>query len=65
MGVLPPPAIARTPNPFPAWPRFVPDPRPLTLRREHCPASRTLAYSRAMPVPAIAQPTRTAAATRT
>ena len=27
MGVLPPPAIARSPNPFPAWtPRFVPDP---------------------------------------
>jgi len=27
MGILPPPVIARTPNPFPAWtPRFVPDP---------------------------------------
>ncbi len=27
MGILPPPAIARSPNPFPAWtPRFVPDP---------------------------------------
>jgi hypothetical protein len=27
MGVLPPPVIARTPNPFPAWtPRFVPNP---------------------------------------
>jgi hypothetical protein len=27
MGILPPPAIARAPNPFPAWtPRFVPDP---------------------------------------
>ena len=27
MGVLPPPAVARVPNPFPAWaPRFVPDP---------------------------------------
>jgi len=27
MGVLPPPAIARSPNPFPAWtPRFAPDP---------------------------------------
>ncbi len=29
MGILPPPVIARTPNPFPAWtPRFVPDPPP-------------------------------------
>ncbi len=28
MGVLPPPVIARTPNPFPAWPRFVADPPP-------------------------------------
>jgi hypothetical protein len=29
MGILPPPAIARAPNPFPAWtPRFVPDPPP-------------------------------------
>jgi hypothetical protein len=27
MGILPPPAVARAPNPFPAWtPRFVPDP---------------------------------------
>ncbi len=26
MGVLPPPVIARTPNPFPASPQFVPDP---------------------------------------
>jgi len=26
MGILPPPTIARTPNPFPAWPQFVPDP---------------------------------------
>ncbi len=26
MGILPPPTIARTPNPFPAWPRFVQDP---------------------------------------
>jgi hypothetical protein len=27
MGVLPPPVVARVPNPFPAWPpRFVPDP---------------------------------------
>ena len=26
MGILPPPVIARTPNPFPAWPHFVPDP---------------------------------------
>ena len=27
MGILPPPAIARNVNPFPAWtPRFVPDP---------------------------------------
>jgi hypothetical protein len=26
MGILPSPIIARTPNPFPAWPRFVPDP---------------------------------------
>jgi len=27
MGVLPPPSIARSVNPFPAWtPRFVPDP---------------------------------------
>jgi len=27
MGILPPPTIARSPNPFPAWtPRFVPDP---------------------------------------
>jgi hypothetical protein len=27
MGVLPPPSIARSPSPFPAWtPRFVPDP---------------------------------------
>ena len=26
MGILPPPTIARTPNPFPAWPHFVPDP---------------------------------------
>ena len=26
MGILPPPVVARTPNPFPAWPRFVPDP---------------------------------------
>ena len=27
MGILPPPAIARSVNPFPAWtPRFVPDP---------------------------------------
>ena len=26
MGILPPPVIARTPNPFPAWPQFVPDP---------------------------------------
>ncbi len=26
MGILPPPLIARTPNPFPAWPQFVPDP---------------------------------------
>lgn len=27
LGILPPPVIARTPNPFPAWtPRFVPDP---------------------------------------
>ena len=29
MGILPPPAVARAPNPFPAWtPRFVPDPPP-------------------------------------
>jgi len=29
MGILPPPAIARAVNPFPAWtPRFVPDPPP-------------------------------------
>jgi hypothetical protein len=30
MGILPPPYVARTPNPnpFPAWPRFVPDPPP-------------------------------------
>jgi len=28
MGVLPPPYIARTPNPFPAWPRFAADPPP-------------------------------------
>ena len=29
MGILPPPAIARAPNPFPAWtPRYVPDPPP-------------------------------------
>ena len=29
MGVLPPPVVARTPNPFPAWPpRFVPNPPP-------------------------------------
>jgi hypothetical protein len=29
MGILPPPAIARAPNPFPAWtPRFAPDPPP-------------------------------------
>lgn len=30
MGILPPPYIARSPeaNPFPAWPRFVPDPPP-------------------------------------
>jgi hypothetical protein len=27
MGILPPPAVARSSNPFPAWtPRFVPDP---------------------------------------
>ncbi len=26
MGVLPRPYVARTPNPFPAWPNFVPDP---------------------------------------
>ena len=26
MGILTPPSIARTPNPFPAWPRFVPEP---------------------------------------
>jgi hypothetical protein len=27
MGILPPPVIARSPNPFPSWtPRFVPDP---------------------------------------
>jgi hypothetical protein len=26
MGILPTPAIARAPNPFPAWPHFVPDP---------------------------------------
>ncbi len=27
MGILPPPAVAHAPNPFPAWtPRFVPDP---------------------------------------
>ena len=27
MGILPPPSIARSPNPFPAWtPRFVPEP---------------------------------------
>ncbi len=26
MGVLPPPYVARSPNPFPAWPHFVPDP---------------------------------------
>ncbi len=27
MGILPPPSIARSPNPFPGWkPRFVPDP---------------------------------------
>jgi hypothetical protein len=27
MGILPPPSIARSPNPFPNWtPRFVPDP---------------------------------------
>ena len=27
MGILPPPSIARSPNPFPLWtPRFVPDP---------------------------------------
>ncbi len=26
MGVLPRPYVARTPNPFPAWPHFVPDP---------------------------------------
>ena len=29
MGVLPPPVVARVPNPFPAWPpRFVPNPPP-------------------------------------
>ena len=29
MGVLPPPVVARMPNPFPAWPpRFVPNPPP-------------------------------------
>jgi len=27
MGVLPRPYVARSPNPFPAWPHFVPDPR--------------------------------------
>ena len=27
MGILPPPVIAGTPNPFPSWtPRFAPDP---------------------------------------
>ena len=26
MGILPPPVIARSANPFPAWPHFVPDP---------------------------------------
>jgi hypothetical protein len=26
MGILPPPSVARSPNPFPAWPRFVPEP---------------------------------------
>jgi hypothetical protein len=26
MGILAPPVIARTPDPFPAWPHFVPDP---------------------------------------
>jgi len=29
MGILPPPSLARSPNPFPNWtPRFVPDPPP-------------------------------------
>jgi hypothetical protein len=28
MGILPPPIVARTPNPFPTWPRFVADPPP-------------------------------------
>jgi hypothetical protein len=27
LGVLPRPYAARSPNPFPAWPHFVPDPR--------------------------------------
>jgi len=27
LGVLPRPYVARSPNPFPAWPHFVPDPR--------------------------------------
>ena len=26
MGILPPPVVARNANPFPGWPRFVPDP---------------------------------------
>jgi hypothetical protein len=26
MGILPPPVVARSANPFPGWPRFVPDP---------------------------------------
>jgi hypothetical protein len=26
MGILPPPVVARSANPFPNWPRFVPDP---------------------------------------
>ena len=26
MGILTPPSFARSPNPFPAWPRFVPEP---------------------------------------
>jgi hypothetical protein len=26
MGILPPPSLARSPNPFPGWPHFVPDP---------------------------------------
>ena len=69
MGILPPPSIARSPNPFPAWtPRFVPDP-PRALTRGSgsppigpsasiAPRRGPLAYLRAMPAPAFAADAR-------